>query len=56
MDDLYVIASTEEELFEIQKRICETAKELKLFINRKKTKVQRLDKTFKFLQFKYYLN
>lgn len=56
MDDLYVIAGTEEELFEIQKRICETAKELKLFINHKKTKVQRLDKTFKFLQFKYYLN
>lgn len=55
MDDLYVIARTREELLMVRKQIEEAAKRLKLFINTKKTKIQRLDKTFTFLQFKYYL-
>ena len=55
MDDLYVIARTKEELIKVRKRIEETARKLKLFINPKKTKIQRLSMTFKFLQFKYYL-
>lgn len=55
MDDLYIIAQTKEELIEIRSRILEAARRLKLFINPKKTKIQRLDKTFTFLQFKYYL-
>ena len=55
MDDLYVIARTKEELIKARESIEETARKLKLFINPKKTKILRLDRTFKFLQFKYYL-
>lgn len=55
MDDLYVIAQTKSELVKVREDIQKTAKEMKLFINPRKTKIQRLDKTFVFLQFKYYL-
>ena len=55
MDDLYIIARSKEELWNVYNQIKNTAARLKLFINPKKTKIQSLDKTFVFLQFKYYL-
>lgn len=55
MDDIYVIARTKEELIDLKDQICEKAKELKLFINPKKTKISKIDRPFTFLQFKYHL-
>lgn len=55
MDDFYVIAKTVDELKDIQKQIYSAADNLKLFINLKKTNISRLSRSFKFLQFKYYL-
>ena len=55
MDDFYVIAKTVDELKDLQQQIYNKAKELKLFINQKKTIITKLSRTFTFLQFKYYL-
>lgn len=55
MDDFYVIAKTVKELKDIQTQIYEQAKELKLIINKKKTNIAKLGKTFTFMQFRYYL-
>lgn len=55
MDDLYVIAKTTEELQNVRKHIDDTAKKMKLIINHKKTRIYRLDRSFVYLQFKYYL-
>lgn len=55
MDDSYVIAETEEELYELKSRIEAMAKRLHLFLNPKKVHICRLDRTFTFLKFKYYL-
>lgn len=55
MDDLYIIAKTADELREIKVQIEQVASELKLFINPKKTVITKLSKTFKFMQFKYFL-
>lgn len=55
MDDIYVIAETKEELLELYADIETMAKRLKLFINPKKLRICRLDQTFVFLKFKYYL-
>lgn len=56
MDDLYVIVKTIEEAKDIQRQIEEKAKELSIIINPKKTKIQKISKTFTFMQFKYYVN
>lgn len=55
MDDFYVIAKTIDELKAIREQIEQKAKELKLLINPRKTVITKLSKTFKFMQFKYYL-
>ena len=55
MDDLYVIAKTVDELKNIETQIEQVAKELKLFINPRKTVITKLSHTFKFMQFKYFL-
>ena len=55
MDDLYVITKTKDELFAVKRRIEEKAKELRIIINPRKTKITKLRNTFQFLQFKYYL-
>ena len=55
MDDFYVIAKTVDELKAIREQIEQKAKELKLLINPRKTVITKLSKTFKFMQFKYYL-
>lgn len=56
MDDSYVIAETKEELEELLKHIQEEATKLGIIINTKKTYICKISRTFKFLQFKYYLN
>lgn len=55
MDDFYIIAKTKAELLEIRDKIYEMARRLKLFINVRKTHITPLRKTFRFLQFKYFL-
>ena len=55
MDDLYIIAQTKEELLHLKDQIENTAKQLKIIINPKKTKITKLSRTFTFLQFKYFL-
>lgn len=55
MDDIYVIAKTVDELKHIQEQICQMAGKLKIFINKKKTQITKLSRSFTFLQFKYYL-
>ena len=55
MDDFYVIARTRQELESIRAQIEHMAERLKLFINTKKTKICRLDRTFTFMQYRYYL-
>ena len=55
MDDFYIIAKTKEILLKLKEKIEEKAKELKLIINPRKTKIQKLSSTFTFMQFKYYL-
>ena len=55
MDDSYIIAETKEELLELRSQIEEMAKRLHLFLNPKKVHICRLDHTFTFLKFKYYL-
>lgn len=56
MDDIYVIARTKEELVDLRNAIYAEARKLKIFINMRKTKIQSIKKSFKFMQFKYYLN
>ena len=56
MDDFYIIAKTKEELQFILSKIMNVADKLKIIINPKKTKIQKLSQTFTFLQFKYYLS
>ena len=55
MDDLYVIAETREELLALYDRIMDKAAELKIIINQNKIKISKLSRTFRFLQFKYFL-
>lgn len=55
MDDLYVIARTKDELRMVRDRIIEAARKLKIFINHKKTQICKLDRTFTFMKYKYYL-
>jgi len=55
MDDLYVIAGTKEELEEIRQKIEDMAKRLRLFLNPRKTKIQKVSGTFRFLQYRYRL-
>ena len=55
MDDLYVIVKTRQEAVDLMNQITEKAKELKIIINPKKTKIIKINRSFIFLQFKYYL-
>lgn len=54
-DDSYVIAETREELEEILVGVRKICKKLGIFLNAKKTHIQRLDKPIKFLQNQYRL-
>lgn len=55
MDDMYIISNDLGYLKETLRGIEEEAREIGLFINQKKTRIVRLDKTFKYLQRKYFL-
>ena len=55
MDDIYIIGQSLEELRDIEQQIYAKAKELKLIVNPRKTRVMKLSRTFTFLQFKYFL-
>lgn len=55
MDDWYIMSPDKEELKDILKEIRKIAKELGIFINNKKTRIVKINKTFKFLQVKYTL-
>lgn len=55
MDDSYIICRDKADLKRIGRIFDETAKRYKLFINPRKTQIFRLDRTFKFMQFRYYL-
>lgn len=55
MDDLYVIAPTINDLIKVKERIEEDAKYLRIFVNPHKTRITPLDRTFTYLQYKYYL-
>lgn len=53
MDDWYIISDNKEKLKEYIVKITEYVKPLGIFINKKKTRIIRLDKEFTFLQTKY---
>jgi hypothetical protein len=55
MDDIYIIHSDREYLKETLEDISKEAAKLGLFINERKTRICRLDHTFKYLQIKYFL-
>jgi hypothetical protein len=55
MDDIYIIHSDREYLKETLEGIGKEAAKLGLFINERKTRICRLDHTFKYLQIKYFL-
>ena len=55
MDDIYIIHEDREYLKETLEGIAREAKSLGLFINEKKTRICRMDSTFKYLQRKYFL-
>lgn len=55
MDDIYLIARTRVELERARAQIEQTANELKLFINPRKTKILPIRRTFTFMQYRYYL-
>ena len=55
MDDIYIIHEDREYLKETLEGIAREAKNLGLFINEKKTRICRMDSTFKYLQRKYFL-
>ena len=55
MDDLYIIASSKEELWSVFEGIKEQARLFGIFINEKKTRVVKLSQSFRFLQIQYAL-
>ena len=55
MDDGYIMSPSKEELIDILDNVCRIAEEYGIHINRKKTKIQKISKTFTFLQIRYTL-
>ena len=55
MDDMYLICRDKEELKDIIRGAGEVARALGIFINEKKTRIARLDETYKYLQIRYSL-
>ena len=56
MDDIYIIHKDKKFLQSVINGIYEQAVSLGIFINEKKTRIVKLSKTFKYLQFKYFLD
>lgn len=55
MDDWYLMNPSKEELLDILEKIREIALELGIHINEKKTRIVKINSTYKFLQIKYSL-
>ena len=55
MDDVYFIVPTREEALDIIEGIKEVAADLNIFINDRKTRIVKMDRTFKYLQIKYWM-
>lgn len=55
MDDFYVISNSKKELNYVLKEIKQILKELGIYLNNKKTRIVKLNKTNKYLQIKYML-
>lgn len=55
MDDMYVICRTKEEVQETIDGIAERAREIGLFVNKKKTHIAKLSDRFSFLQIRYFM-
>lgn len=55
MDDWYIMSPSKEELVDLLKTITEIANELGIHINHKKTRIVKIDGTYKYLQIKYSL-
>ena len=55
MDDSYIISKNKESLKQDLEMIYKEATSMGIFINLNKTHISRIDQSFKFLQFKYYL-
>jgi hypothetical protein len=55
MDDFYVIARTKDELLRLLKKIQHVSRGMKMFLNSRKIRIQKLGRTFTFMQYKYYL-
>lgn len=56
MDDIYIIGDTKEYVASVICGIAEQASCLGLFINERKTRIEKLSSTFKYLQIKYSLS
>ena len=55
MDDFYVIARTKQELLRLLKKIRIQSEWMKMFLNNRKIRIQKLSRTFTFMQYKYFL-
>lgn len=55
MDDIYIIDSDKNRLKNLYNKICNISDNLGLFINKKKTRILKLNKGFVFLKMKYIL-
>ena len=55
MDDTYIICRTKEEAIEYLEKMYELCNELKIFVNKKKTQIKRIDQPFTFLKIKHRL-
>lgn len=55
MDDIYIIGETREEVRSVIDGIAEQALELGMFINEKKTHIEKLSRSYKYLQVRYSL-
>lgn len=55
MDDWYIMSPSKEELLDLLEHIREIAAELGIFINDKKTRIVKINSTYKYLQIKYTL-
>lgn len=55
MDDVYFIVPTREEALGVIEGIKDVAAELNIFINDRKTRIVKMDRTFKYLQIKYWM-
>ncbi len=56
MDDIYIIGDTEEYVASVIRGIAEQADGLGLFVNERKTRIEKLSSTFMYLQIKYRLS